>query len=311
MRDIVKNQYQQPQRMHQPHRHRRKRNLSLYYLMIFIMVSIVGVILSMTVLFKIKQINVIGSTQYDTKSIIESSKIKIGDNLFRTDTEKAQERILKDLINIDEVNIKRSLPQSISIEVKPSVPYANLQYKDGYLLISKSGKILAASPTPTETVMTLNGYDTIETKVGEKIKCDDANKDKLLKALSDKLNELKITKVNCIDISDSYNIKILYENRITIELGSQNDLEYKLKYSYELIENHIGKNKSGTIFMRGDNEASFVEKSDLEKYEQNYKTATAVTTTAVNSGKNEVTQASGEDRNSEKTSQTANNNIAE
>ena len=302
MRDVVKNDYQTRQAPQSPRRRRRKRNLSLYYLMIFILVTVVGITLSMTVFFKITKINVIGNTQYDTKSIIECSKIKIGDNLFRADYDKATERILKGMIYIDDVKVKKSFPNGVTIEVKPSVPYANVVCKDKYLLISKTGKILEEVQTPQQDLLIFKGYDPTITDVGAKIKCEDSSKDKLMSTICDELSKLEITKINEIDIADSYNIKMLYENRINIELGSQSDLDYKMNFAKELLENKIAKNKQGTIFMRGDNGFGFIEKSDLDLYEKNFESATVTQETSVNTSKVGTAITSAVTKNTKKTS---------
>lgn len=290
MQDVKKNQYRTRQPTPPPKRRRRKRNLTLYYLMIFIFVTIAGVTLSLTVLFKITAVNVIGTTQYDTNSIVASSNIKIGDNLFRTDYDKAKEKILKDLIYIDDVEIKKTITCQVNITVEPSVAYANVAYDEGYILISKSGKILEILSAPKEGTFIFNGYEPVDVAVGEKITSEDSDKSSLLKDLCKSLDKLNISNVTQIDISDRYNIILVYENRINFEMGSQSDLEYKLNYANELLANQIGKNKEGTIFMRGDNGVGFIEKSDLEKYEQSYNSATLTQQTSVGSDISETTK---------------------
>ena len=279
MRDLVKDKYQQPPPRNQQRRRRRKRNLSLYYLLIFILVTAVGIILSLTVLFKIEKINVEGKTQYDTNSIIQSSKIKIGDNLLRINKDKIRQNIVNDLIYIDNVTVKRSFPNTVDIIVEPSVPYANVAYDKGFLLISKTGKILSSSEQPQEGIVVFKGFKPKKLDRGSIIMSDDKEQDKLLTSLCEEVYKFGITQINSIDITDKYNITMLYDNRITIEIGSQNDLEYKIKYANELINKNISPKKEGTIFMRGDNGASFVEKKDLEDYLKNFNTATVTQST--------------------------------
>lgn len=275
MRDIVKNQREgsPPSRVK---KRRRKRNLSLYYLMVFIIVLVVGIVLSVTVLFNIKEIKVSGDTQYDKNEIIKCSNINKGDNLLRTDFKKAEQQILEKLIYIDEVKIHREFPESIKIEVHPSIEYANIQYEKGYLVVSQKGKILEQIDKPKENLITFKGFSTMETKVGQIVSSKDEEKNTLIKKLCNELDKVKYDNIKEIDITDRLNIIMLYDNRIYIELGSENDLEYKLEYTKELVTAKIPKIKKGTLFIRGEksNEASFVEKTDLDKYEQNYNTAT-------------------------------------
>ena len=275
MRDVVKNQ-SQPVRSTQSSRRKRRRNLSLYYLMIFIIVSAVGITLSLTVFFNIAEINVSGDSQYDKNQIIKCSNINTGDNLFRTNFKKSEEKILKELVYIDNVQIQRQFPDKLNIKVNASIEYANIEYDGGYLLISRKEKILDNISSPKEGLIVIKGTEPAIMQKGEKFVSKDGNKDKLLSSLTDQILSSEFEKITQIDISDSYNVKLLYDNRITIELGTQSDLEYKIKYSKELVNEKIGNNKKGTLFMSDSksNEASFVEEGDLKKYRENYNSAT-------------------------------------
>ena len=275
MRDVVKNQ-SQPVRSTQRSRRKKRRNLSLYYLMIFIIVSAVGITLSLTVFFNIAEINVSGDSQYDKNQIIKCSNINIGDNLFRTNFKKSEEKILKELVYIDNVQIQRQFPDKLNIKVNASIEYANIEYDGGYLLISRKEKILDNIASPKEGLIVIKGTEPVITQKGEKFVSKDGNKDKLLSSLTEQILNSEFEKITQIDISDSYNVKLLYDNRITIELGTQSDLEYKIKYSKELVNEKIGNNKKGSLFMSDSksNEASFVEEGDLKKYRENYNSAT-------------------------------------
>ena len=273
MRDVVKERHDaEPNRR----RKRRRKNLSLYYAMVIVLVVIVGIILSLTVLFNVTEIEVVGDSVYGDDQIITASKIKTGDNLIRMDASKAEDNIMRELVYIDTVNIKRVLPEKVEIEVTPSINYGAVECNSGYLLISRTGKILNYSQFATVDLPVIRGCESETTEPGTAFACSDNEKDKLLKTLRDEMVRLGTYEdITLIDISDRYNIVLVYDNRITIELGSQNDLSYKLEYSYMLVTKNISENKEGTLFMRGanSNEASFVEKSDLEKYESGAYTA--------------------------------------
>ncbi|MEG0615790.1 MAG: FtsQ-type POTRA domain-containing protein [Oscillospiraceae bacterium] len=276
MRDIVKSQ-PEPPRSKQTRR-RRKRNMSLYYLLVFIMVFLVGFVLSTTVLFKITDFEIEGKTRYTNEEIIAASHLKIGNNLIRSKTDAAEEAILKELVYVDSVKVERKFPAKISIELEPSTPFANVKLASGAVLASDKGKVLESTTEPTAGYVTFTGYAPINADVGEIMKSEDAEKDKLFLLICEKLKKLKITNATGVDITDRFNIILVYENRITVELGSQTDLEYKLKYTHTLVEEKIGKNKEGTLSILGDNGISFVEKDQLERYEEIKRQQAAATT---------------------------------
>lgn len=259
--------------------------------MILLLVIIVGTVLSLTVLFKVSEIRVVGATSYSNQSIADASGIKAGDNLIRISISKAQEKILKQMLYIDKVEIKRQFPNEVLINVEPSIPFAFVEHDGEYCLVSRTGKILEENANPDGRHLILKGYEPQNTAAGEKLVSADENKDKLFTNISSVLEKFEDMDVDEIDISDRFNIVFLCENRLTVELGSQVDLEYKLIYANELITSHVPKNKEGTIFIRNNNEASFVEKKDLERYEQNYINATTVPdeTTGETTGETEET----------------------
>lgn len=252
---------------------RRKRNLTLHYILVLILVIAVGTVLSLTVLFNITAVEVSGDVPYEAQMIIDCSNIRNGDNLLRTKTKKAEDKILQQLVYIDTVHIKKILPSKILIQVTRSEPFANLEYDGKFLLISKKGKILESRREPEEGLFMIKGYEPVSVSVGSVLTSEDKAKDKLLDTIYTELENIKIDKNMEIDITDRYNIKLLYDGRINIELGSQNDIEYKIRYAKTVIDTKIPEKKTGTLFMLGEDRASFVEKSDLEKFYENYNEA--------------------------------------
>ena len=57
-------------------------------------------------------------------------------------------------------------------------------------------------------------------------------------------------------MTDKYDIKVNYDNRINFELGNSNDVTYKLKLA-ETVFNDLGDDKKGTMEMIGSNQISF------------------------------------------------------
>ena len=74
---------------------RRKRKMNLYGLIVVLLVITVGITVCYTFLFNINEIRVAGeSDQYTAQEIVDASGISEGDNLFRLDTRKSEQKIL-------------------------------------------------------------------------------------------------------------------------------------------------------------------------------------------------------------------------
>ena len=60
------------------------------------------------------------------------------------------------------------------------------------------------------------------------------------------LTEEGITKVQSADLSDVYDISLLYDGRITMKLGSPTDLRYKIRFGMKIVSGEGGDGLSAT-----------------------------------------------------------------
>lgn len=211
--------------------------MSLYYIMVAIIVVFASYFLSNFVFFRIDEIQVKGSTYYAAETVIAHSTVRNGDNLFRTDIDGIEERLTRLMVYADEVKVRRKLPSRLVITVKEAVPRYNL-YQDGkYFLVSTSGKILENNMTaPKEDYLTVSGFEIKNTDPGAKLESEDNLKARILDEITENLEKMKFSGVEEIDISDRTDIKLFYEGRIEIRIGSSLDIPYKLKYVRAVID---------------------------------------------------------------------------
>lgn len=249
---------------------RRKRFLPLFYFIVAVLVLILAVTLSMTVLFNIKTIYIEGSSEYEASQIVEASEIYKGDNLVRLNTEVAKQKILKNLMYIDDVTIKKEFPDKIIIKTVASVPAMNIYNGNNeYMLVSEGLKLLLITDSPRENLLNVKGFEPSIIEGETKLQSEDDQKVKILETIYNQLkSEGILSNVVEVDLSDRYNISINYANRIFIELGAYSDLEYKIRYAHTIIRDNISPQKSGYLTFVNSKEVSFVEK---DKYEQYYK----------------------------------------
>lgn len=254
--------YNQNQQKAKPRR-RRRTNMSLYYFCVLIFVVTALVVLSLTVFFNINTISILGQTKYTNEEIISYTNVKNGDNLYRIDLEKIKENILKNLVYISDVTIKRKLPSKLQIEVTPCVEAAYIKTDDKkYLLIDGKGKILCDcdyNEAQDKGYPIIIGFEPESCNVGEYISSKDKPKDDILLNILSSIDSIDFKNINQIDLTDRLNMSILYDNRITIQLGASIDLSYKISFSKKIIDEQTNKSFSGKIVMRGNNEASLIK----------------------------------------------------
>lgn len=239
---------------------RRKNNFKLYYFMLFIVVSCAFVLLSLTVFFRADTISVTGKTLYTNDQIILASGLRKGDNLIRLNKDRVKNNILSQLANVDDVKIKKKFPSEIVIEVTAAKPYAVIEDNGLYYSISKTGKILGNSSENTDNLILIKGFSPEKLELNTYVKSKDDKKSELLKSISDNLDSQSFTGITEIDITERFDIKLKYQNRIDIALGGPAELAYKVKFAKVTIDEKIAENFTGNLIIRDNGGASIIPK---------------------------------------------------
>lgn len=276
MKDVVKTNVERPNSSKRLRR--RRRNMSAYYFLVILLVAGVGLSLSMTFLFNINEIRVLGETKYSAEEIVNASQVYVGDNMVRLKSDEVKDKILSSLVYIENVKIKKAFPDVLEINVEPCVPYANIEHGDGYILVSRSGKMLENNAVPRENLLTVTGLSLVDTIYGNKLNSDDEQKLRIYERICDELEKQEIDRIVSVDLTDKYEIAMNYDNRISVELGDWTDIAYKLAYVKRVLGVEITEDEEGYFIMRGTNGASFISKADMERYQGIVREETNITT---------------------------------
>lgn len=249
---------------------RRKRNLSLHYSVIALIVLIIFAVLSMTVFFNIETAVIMGSSIYSAEEIAEAGGIHGGDNMVRKNMSKAEEAIVSKLTYIETAEIKRKLPSSVEIFVTPCVETASLEDEDGFMIVSGMGKILRFSEEPAEDTRVFYGAEPAEgLEIGMSFASADEKKTEVIFELMSKGDSSFVSKVTSFDVSDRLNISCVYDGRIDVELGVISEIDYKFRMANEILTTRISPDSEGRLIMLKAG-ARFLSKSDLEQIEQTF-----------------------------------------
>ncbi|MBR6736616.1 MAG: FtsQ-type POTRA domain-containing protein, partial [Oscillospiraceae bacterium] len=140
---------------------RSKRRYTLYYLLAFVLVVAVGLVMSLTVFFEITTINVSGNTMYADNEIIALSGIMTGDNLIRVPARKIESKIVESYPYIKTADVKRVLPDSVTIHITMAEEAAALRKADGrFMLVSPEGRVLKSDiPLCPEEMIPVDGFE--------------------------------------------------------------------------------------------------------------------------------------------------------
>ncbi len=239
-------------------RRRRKRNNSLTGVAVFIIAAMIFLLLSTTVFFNLEKISVTGESGYTAQEIIDASGLKAGDNLVRTGTEKCAQRIESKLPYVEKATVSRSFPNTMVINIEPSIPAANFRC-DGYiLLISRGGKVLEKIDEPKVGLLNFTGVDpSPEIKPGDKFVSADEHKTDAI----DELLKLFVEAKDAAHSSDGENDTA--ETSVT-EPVTETEEEYDPASFYEEDSQEDNTDDtSGSEYLPEDEEKSFADKVTL------------------------------------------------
>lgn len=210
-------------------RKKNKRKKLIIRSAIFFLFLCIGVILVLTMFFNISEITVTGDTVYSAEDITDKSGVAIGDNLIFISKDEINEKISTELPYVESVKIRRRLPTGLELIItKTEAEYAVIQ--DGfYTLLDKNGKVLEKGlEFIGENITLLNMGEILSAEIGYGIEPENQKVFDKLVLVSNACEECGLEDISSMDLSDIYNIKLVYQGRITLELGeTDKDNTYK------------------------------------------------------------------------------------
>ncbi|MCD7873381.1 MAG: FtsQ-type POTRA domain-containing protein [Clostridiales bacterium] len=205
------------------------RKAIISFVLILVLLA-AGIILSLTVFFKTEVISVSGSGIYSDEEIKSASDIKAGENLILLNSDSIKDLISTELPYIYSVSVKKVLPKTVKITVTDATAAYSIENEDKtFILLDDNFKVLEnqSAENPAQTI-NISSTAIKSCEPGTKIVFEnDASGGCLLK-MAQAIKSTEITNVTSITSTDANNNYIVYDGRITFELGTCDDLENKL-----------------------------------------------------------------------------------
>ena len=204
-------------------------------------------------IFNIKDIEVYNNQQISIETIISLSQLKIDQNIFKFSVNKVKNEI-KTNPYIENVQIKRKIPNKIEITVEEREKKYNVQFLNGFAYINNQGYILEISEQKEEGIPVIQGISTeIEQIVeGNRLNTEDLEKlETVIQIMNICKNYELDSKISSIDITSKTNYIIyMEEEKKSIYLGDDSNLSNKMLYVPAILAENQGK--QGTIYLNGD-----------------------------------------------------------
>lgn len=228
-------------------RRRKKRIKKLLVLFVFLACLACSLCLKLQA-FNIKSVKVTGNSNITQDKILEASGIQCGNNIFYINVSNAENSI-KANPYVEDVKIKRQLPNVITIDVKERAAafYGSIG-KDDFVVIDKNGVVLERKKDIGKmNLVKLQGFDYSKGEVGKQVPADDERKIKLIAEFTDLIKRSnKNHGISIVDVSNLVDMKV-YFGDMCVKLGTSDNIESKMNKAINIIENNNLKSAKGYV----------------------------------------------------------------
>lgn len=213
----------------------------------------VTALLCVFLLFKVSSLQVTGDPVYSQEEVLALCDYAIGDNLLFAPTQSQEERLESQLPYVEDAQVIKHFPNTLEIRITAAQTAASVSSGGGWLYVSSQGKILELGAEPAAATMQVTGFVSTATQPGQYLQAEDAT---ALSALQEILTALTdremITQCTRLDLTDLYDIRLWYQDRVECKLGSTAGLTYKLDFAYDALinpttENRVGDKETGVL----------------------------------------------------------------
>ncbi len=282
LRDPARREGKKKRKMTRKALRRRRAIQRLTALAMLLCVIAAGIYLTVTMLFKINTIEVRTADGvvseaggYSSEQILQALGVQKEENIFSFDPAAKAAALEKVFPMLEDIRVERDYPSTVVVRVTEAQPAYAMQTAKGWLTLSAGLKILAADSAQPTGLPTLYGGEPVFSDPGEQLcfeketpadsstaseSASDAASasaaveeeagDKRLEALSTLLTALDTAgmrgDVTRIEFADPEEMAFLYQDRISVRLGTLNELDYKLKLARHVLLNEDGKGCAAT-----------------------------------------------------------------
>ena len=256
---------------------RRRAIRRLTALALLLCVIGVGVYLTVTMLFKINTLQVVSDGAvvsevggYSSAEILEALGVHAEENIFSFDPAEKAAALEKQFPLLENIRVERDYPNTVVVRTNAATAVYAMQTSGGWLSLSAGLKILDQDSAQPDLII-LCGGEPVSTTPGTQLEFETGPSgpssgsaasdsaasseagpptDKRLESLNTLLTALDSSELGAdvtrIEFEDPEQMAFLYQGRISVLLGTLNELDYKLRLAKYVLLNEDGKGCSPT-----------------------------------------------------------------
>lgn len=237
----------------------------------------VGVYLTVTMLFKINTLEVAVDGEvvqevggYSSAEILQALGVHAEENIFSFDPAEKAAALEKQFPLLENIQVERDYPNTVVVRTNAATAVYAMQTSGGWLSLSAGLKILDQDSAQPDLII-LCGGEPVSTTPGTQLEFETGPSgpssgsavsdstasseagpptDKRLESLNTLLTALDSSELGAdvtrIEFEDPEQMAFLYQGRISVLLGTLNELDYKLRLAKYVLLNEDGKGCSPT-----------------------------------------------------------------
>lgn len=183
--------------------------------------------------FRINDIRVEGTLELSFAEVITATGIQKGTSIFMLKEKAIAQRIQEQLPRVKKVELTRSLPDTVIVNIEERIPAGYVMTADGFWLIDRDAVCFAYLAEPVDNYPYITGIDRKLVIPGAPLDC--RFRQEALQSFFAAWNGSSWLEIKQIDLADNYNLIIYTTEELEIWLGGGEEMEYKLKLVQQSI----------------------------------------------------------------------------
>lgn len=204
-----------------------------------------------TSLFSVKEITVSGDTRYLAEAIIQQSGLAVGQSIWSVNRVEAADKVVAAFPYIKEVTVTKTGFDKLEIHVTETDAIGALYGFGQWLAVGSNGRLLEAFAVESDRpprMLYLKGAEALSNVVGETVL--DERSLAIVTELQAAFDEYGLFGVGEIDLTNKSDLRLLWNNRITVKLGNDSNLTHEIGVVMSTlpgIEKQYGEHAAGQL----------------------------------------------------------------
>lgn len=221
---------------------RKARDTIISFALIIAVFAVMCVVVY-RLLFKVSEINVVGSESYTAEEIIEASGIGVGDHLYSFRASTLEKNVILRCPQVKSVEVNRSAPKKVTLTVseKPCAFYAD--FYGEYRAVSADLRVLysVTRDEARERGLVLLRLPAVTKAVsGSEAEYSSVRRDDYIYTVTEALQNSELWgRVSAVDLTGKYDIEMVCDGKYLLTLGDSSAVKSKLRIGAAVLSDEM------------------------------------------------------------------------